>query len=81
MRGPVWQGMMISIVSSNRKVPDLRTLGLFRSGLQGLSSYLHVNNTHPLGTQTFSTRERPTALGACVPSDKDGLNPSPSHKK
>jgi hypothetical protein len=81
MWGPVWQGMTIIIVSSNQKVPDLWTPRLFRSGLKGLSHSLHVNNTQPLRTRTFSTKGRPTALGACVPSDKDGLNSAPSHMK
>jgi hypothetical protein len=44
MQGPAWQGMIISIVPSNQKVPDLRTPRLFRSGLKGLSISLDVNN-------------------------------------
>jgi hypothetical protein len=81
VRGPTWQGMTMSIMPSNRKVLDLWTPRLFTSGLKGLSPSLRVNNTQPLRTRTFSTRGKPTALRACVPTEKGGLNLASSHMK
>jgi hypothetical protein len=44
------------------------------SRLEALSHSPRVGNTWDSGTQTFSTKEGPTASSTDVPSDKDELN-------
>jgi hypothetical protein len=51
----------------------------FISGLEALSHSLRMGNTRDSGTQTFSTKEGPTASSTNVPLDKDELNSAPPH--
>jgi hypothetical protein len=64
---------------SHRKVPDHWTPRPFMSELRELSPSLRVNDTQHHETRTLSTKEEPTALGTNMPSNKDGLNPTPPH--
>jgi hypothetical protein len=64
---------------SHWKVPDHWTPRPFMSELRDLSPSLRVNDTQHHETRTLSTKEGPTALGTNMPSNKDGLNPTPPH--
>jgi hypothetical protein len=44
-QGPTYESMMIGIVCSNRKDPDLWTPTPFMSGLKVFSPFIRVNNT------------------------------------